>query len=208
MKENSKDIVKSKKKFIKSEKKKMGNLKKAKKIKQPKIPMEKGKLNIFKINGEFKVVPLLINILIPVLGGIIIGYLNSNTLDTYEMLKKPFFTPPNIVFQVVWIILYMLMGISAYRIYMRNKQGADDKGGYFYYLVKLSINFLWSFIFFTFRLYGISFIVLIILFILILITFIKFIKIDRIAGFLLIPYLIWVSFAGVLNYFIWALNEM
>ena len=129
-------------------------------------------------------------------------------MNTYEMLKKPFFTPPAIVFPIVWTILYILMGIAAYRIFMRNKQGADDKGGYFFYLLQLMINFLWSFIFFTFRLYGISFIVLIILFILIVITFIKFIKVDKIAGLLLIPYLIWVAYAGVLNFFIWVLNEM
>lgn len=202
MKGNSKDIVENKKRFIKSEKKKNERLKKSK------MSIEKGKLNIFKVNGEFKLIPLLINILIPLLGGAIVGYLNKNAMSTYEALKKPFFNPPGIVFPIVWTILYILMGIAAYRIFMKNKQGVDDKGGYFYYLVQLMINFLWSFVFFTFRLYGVSFIVIIILFILILITLIKFIKVDRIAGFLLIPYLIWVSFAGVLNYLIWVLNEM
>ena len=180
-------------------------IKKQKKIIKPKANKEQFKIggfNIFKVNGQFKLVPFVVNILIPVLGGFIVGYLNKNTMNTYEMLKKPFFSPPNIVFPIVWTILYILMGIAAYRIFMRNKQGIDDKGGYFYYLVQLIINFLWTFIFFTFRLYGISFIILIILFILILITFIKFIKVDKIAGFLLIPYLIWVSFAGVLNFFI------
>ncbi|MBU3102652.1 TspO/MBR family protein [Clostridium gasigenes] len=181
------------------------------KVKIPKVPRplkKKRKFNIFKVNGEFKIIPLLINILIPVLGGFVVGYLNRNTIDTYEMLKKPFFTPTAIVFPIVWTMLYILMGIAAYRIFMRNKQGADDKGGYFFYLLQLMINFLWSFIFFTFRLYGISFIVLIILLVLILITFIKFIKVDKIAGLLLIPYLIWVAYAGVLNFFIWVLNEM
>lgn len=187
---------------------KVNKSKKSKVPKKLKVPRDKGGFNIFKVNGEFKLIPLVINILIPVLGGFIVGYLNRSTMNTYEMLKKPFFTPPNMVFAVVWTILYILMGIAAYRIFMRNKQGADDDGGYFFYLVQLIINFLWSFIFFTFRLYGISFIVLIILFILIVITFIKFIRVDKIAGLLLIPYLIWVSYAGVLNFFIWALNEM
>lgn len=193
MKGNSKDIVQKKKN---------------KKLKQPKISIEKGKLNIFKVNGEFKLVPLLINVLIPILGGSIVGYLNRNAMSTYEALKKPFFNPPAIVFPIVWTILYVMMGIAAYRIFMKNRQGVDDNGGYFYYLVQLLINFLWSFIFFTFRLYGVSFIVIIILFILILITLIKFIKVDKIAGLLLVPYLIWVFFAGILNFFIWMLNEM
>lgn len=202
--------MKEEKLKIKTEKemKKIRKLKKNKKIKKPKIPRKKGRFNIFKINGEFKILPLLINISIPVLGGFIVGYLNHNTMNTYDMLKKPFFTPPNIVFPIVWTILYILMGIAAYRIFMRNKQGSNDDGGYFFYLIQLMVNFLWSFIFFTFRLYGISFILLIVLLILILITFVKFIKIDKIAALLLIPYLIWVSYAGVLNLFIWMLNEM
>lgn len=184
------------------------NIKEKKKSKNIKAPREKGKFNIFKVNGEFKFIPLLINIAIPVLGGAIVGYLNSNTMSLYESLKKPFFSPPAIVFPIVWTILYILMGIAAYRIFMRNKQGADDNGAYFFYLIQLIVNFLWSFVFFTFRLYGISFIILLILFVLIIITFIKFIKVDKIAGFLLVPYLIWVAFAGVLNFFVWMLNEM
>ncbi|MGL5085722.1 MAG: TspO/MBR family protein [Clostridium sp.] len=163
---------------------------------------------MFKVNGEFKIVPLIINILIPLVGGYIVGYLNSGTMGMYEMLKKPFFSPPGIVFPIVWSILYILMGIAAYRIFMRNKQGADDNGAYFFYLAQLLINFLWSFVFFTFRLYGMAFIVLVILFILIIITFIKFIKVDKIAGLLLIPYILWVAFAGLLNFFIYVLNEM
>ena len=205
MKGKKTDIVKIQRK---EGKKKTGKSMKIEKAKLLKTPRRKGRFNIFKVNGEFKFIPLIINILIPVLGGFIVGYLNNNTMNTYEMLKKPFFTPPSIVFPIVWTILYILMGIAAYRIFMRNKQGADDKGGYFFYLIQLMINFLWSFIFFTFRLYGISFIVIIILFIFIVITFIKFIKVDKIAGILLIPYLIWVAYAGVLNFFIWMLNEM
>ncbi|MBX7320788.1 tryptophan-rich sensory protein [Clostridium chauvoei] len=182
---------------------------KAKKIKN-KVNKKgtKHSFNIFKVNGQFKFIPLIINILIPVVGGLVVGYLNKNTMGTYAMLKKPIFTPPSYVFPIIWTILYVLMGISAYRIYMRNKQGANDNGAYFFYLVQLIFNFMWSFIFFTFRLYGIAFIWLIILFILVIITFIKFIKVDKISGILLIPYMIWLIFAGVLNFFIWMFNEM
>lgn len=208
MKGKNKEIISLKNNEMKQKSRKIIKSPKVKLSKEPKIPRQKGKFNIFKVRREFKLIPLLINTLIPVLGGAVVGYLNSSTINTYETLKKPFFAPPDIVFPVVWTILYILMGIAAYRIFMRNKQGIDDKGGYFFYLVQLMINFLWSFIFFTFRLYGISFIVLVILLIFILITFIKFIKVDRLAGFLLIPYLIWVSFAGILNFLIWALNEM
>ena len=105
-------------------------------------------------------------------------------------------------------ILYVLMGFSSYRIYIKNKENNNDNGAYFFYLVQLLLNFMWSFIFFTFRLYGISFIWIIILFIFVVITFVKFIRIDKTAGFLLIPYMLWLVFAGIINYFVWVFNEM
>jgi tryptophan-rich sensory protein len=91
---------------------------------------------------------------------------------------------------------------------MIRDSGKDIGTALFYYLIQLLLNYFWSFIFFSFRLYGLAFIELIILIVFIVITFIKFIKLDKAAGILLIPYIIWVSFAGVLNYFIWAKNEM
>lgn len=156
-----------------------------------------------------KIIPLILNILIPLLGGFIVSYINRNAMSVYNTtVKKPFFTPPSIVFIIVWTILYILMGIAAYRIYIKNKENNDDNGAYFFYLVQLILNFMWSFIFFTFRLYGLSFIWIIILFIFVVITFIKFIKIDKIAGFLLVPYMLWLVFAGILNFFVWVFNEM
>ena len=160
-------------------------------------------------NKQFKFIPLFINLLIPTLGGFLVWYINRNAITYYgENVKKPFFTPPGIVFIIVWSILYILMGIAAYRIYVKNKESNNDNGAYFFYLLQLILNFMWSFIFFTFRLYGISFIWLIILLVFVIITFIKFIKIDKIAGFLLIPYIVWLLYAGVLNFFVWLLNEM
>ena len=161
-----------------------------------------------KVKKNIKFIPLVFNILLPLLGGLLVGYINRNTMDTYNALKKSFLTPPNIVFPIVWSILYVLMGIAAYRIYIKNKINNDDGGAYFFYLIQLIINFAWSFIFFTFRLYGLSFLWIILLLVFVVITFIKFIKIDKVTGFLLIPYIIWLVYAGVLNYFIWMLNEM
>lgn len=165
--------------------------------------MKKGIKNI-----KIKFIPLIINILIPILGGFLVSYINRNSYKVYDALKKPFLTPPNIVFSIVWSILYVLIGIAAYRIYIKNKSNIDDKGAYFFYLIQLLLNFMWSFIFFTFRLYGISFIWIIILIIFVLITFVKFIKIDKIAGILFIPYILWLIYASYLSYFIWVFNEM
>lgn len=161
-----------------------------------------------KVKRSIKIIPLIVNILIPILGEFLVLYINRNTIGTYNSLKKFFLTPPNIVFVIVWSILYILMGVAAYRIYIKNKDNNDDKGAYFFYLIQLILTFMWSFIFFTFRLYGISFIWTIILFVFVLITFIKFIRIDKIAGILLTPYMLWLVYQGVLNYFIWFFNEM
>lgn len=179
---------------------------------QKKLAKKKEKGNIlgrvFKVNNKFNFLALIKNILLPVGGGLLIWILTRNSMSVYNSLKKPVFTPPSIVFPIVWTILYIFMGIAAYRIYMNNKSGKDDKGAYFYYLIQLAINFLWSIIFFNFRLYGISFILIIVLLILIILTTIKFFKVDKTAGALMIPYILWVSFASVLTFFIWMLNEM
>lgn len=165
-------------------------------------------MNIFKVNGRFKLIPLIVSILLPLGGGFLVGFLTSNSRELYgELTKAPFF-PPAIVFPIVWTILYILMGIASYRIYMIRDEGKNVGSALFFYLVQLLLNFLWSFVFFSFRLYGLSFIVLIVLLIFIIITFVKFLKVDKVAGFLLIPYILWVAFAGFLNFYIWMKNEM
>lgn len=163
---------------------------------------------IFCVNNKFNFKGLLKNILMSVGGGLLVGFITRNSINVYNTLKKSLLTPPNIVFQIVWIVLYTLIGIAAYRIYMNNKAEKNDYNGYFYYLVQLLINFLWSIIFFNLRLYGISFILIIILLILITITTIKFFKVDKISGVLMIPYIGWITFASYLTFYIWIFNEM
>lgn len=164
--------------------------------------------SIFKVKGKIKVIPLIILTILPLLGGGIVGYLNRNSMNIYMNIERPSFAPPAIVFIVVWTILYLLMGFASYRIYMLRDQDENVGNSLFLYVVQLLLNYLWSFIFFSFRLYGVAFIELVILFIIVLLTFIKFIKLDKLAGILLIPYLLWLIFAGVLNFFIWMKNEM
>lgn len=198
---------------IKDEKKKdksqVVKKKKDKKVKKHKDKKKlKFSLNIFKVDGVFKLIPLLINILIPLVAGLVVGYLNSGSMGIYNKLEKSVINPPALVFQIVWPILYMLMGIAAYRIYMRNKSGANDDGAYFYYLIQLVLNLLWPFVFFTFRLYGVSFVLIIVLLIIVAITIYKFFKVDKKAGYLMIPYIAWLLFASILNFFVYMLNEM
>ncbi|MEE0933629.1 MAG: TspO/MBR family protein [Clostridium sp.] len=163
---------------------------------------------IFCVNNKFDFIGLLKNIAMPVVGGVLVGLITKGSMDTYDSLKKSMITPTNIVFPIVWLILYGLMGLAAYRIYMNNKDGKNDYNGYFYYFIQLLINFLWAIIFFNLRLYGISFILTIVLLVLIIITTVKFFKVDKIAGALMIPYIAWVAFASYLIFYIWMFNEM
>lgn len=165
-------------------------------------------MNIFKVKGKYKLTPLLCLVVLPVVGAILVGYITRNSMVIYNSLIRPIFAPPAIIFPIVWTSLYILMGLASYRIYMHRDLGEDVGSALFFYLIQLLLNYLWPLLFFSFRLYGLAFIETLILGIFVVITFIKFLKIDKIAGFLLVPYLIWMLFAGVLNFFLWMFNEM
>lgn len=151
---------------------------------------------------------LIISLIISVGGGFIAGIFNKNSILMYSNLQKPVFSPPAIVFPIVWTILYILMGIAAYRVYMVIKETNTSKIPLVFYGIQLILNFLWPFLFFNFRLYGLAFVELVVLFIFIILTTIAFFKRDKVAGMLMIPYAAWAAFAGVLNFFVWMLNEM
>ncbi|QHI73623.1 TspO/MBR family protein [Aminipila terrae] len=125
----------------------------------------------------------------------------------FQQLNKPDFAPPGSIFPIVWTILFILMGIASYRIYLKGTENQNVKSALIFYAVQLIVNFFWSILFFGFGMRGLAFIWLIILWILIVITTVKFYKIDKTAGYLMIPYILWVSFAGVLNYSVWMLNR-
>ena len=101
------------------------------------------------------------------------------------------------------------MGIAAYKVYILKYEGIDTSSAIFIYSIQLLLNFLWTFIFFGFRLYGIAFIELVILVLFVLLTIKRFYdKAGKGAALLLVPYLIWLLYAGVLNFYVWMLNEM
>ncbi|MBU3156309.1 tryptophan-rich sensory protein [Clostridium estertheticum] len=162
--------------------------------------------NIFKINGEKNIIALIFSILIAEGVGLLSGFLSMNGPSAYENFNKPFFSPPGWIFPIIWTILFFLMAVAAYRIWMVGKSGVDVKKSLILYGFQLFLNFLWSIIFFRFRLYAIAFLELLLLLVFILLTTFEFYKIDKTAAYLMIPYIVWVSFAGVLNYTIWMLN--
>ena len=134
------------------------------------------------------------------------GYFTFISVETwYQTLNKPSFNPPDWVFGPVWTTLYILMGISVWLVWKR-KPSADRTIGIRIFWVQLFFNILWTYIFFGIQKIGLSFLEIIFLIFLIFSNIIYFLKIDKIAGYLLIPYLIWVLYASVLTYNIWILN--
>ena len=124
----------------------------------------------------------------------------------YAGLSKPSFNPPNWVFGPVWLLLYTLMGIAGYLIWIK---GIDKKAvriALIFFAIQLVLNSLWSIIFFGLRLPQQALGEIIILWFFILLTLGSFYKISKSAGLLLLPYILWVSFAVILNFFIVKLN--
>jgi len=124
----------------------------------------------------------------------------------YATLKKPFFTPPDWIFSPVWISLFILMGISLFFVWRRQGHPQFKKALIFFF-VQLILNVLWSLAFFGLRLPLLGFIDIILLWIAILLTIQHFSKVSKFAGVLLLPYLVWVSFATLLNFSLWILNR-
>ncbi|WP_125152943.1 TspO/MBR family protein [Clostridium rectalis] len=164
------------------------------------------KKNIFKVNGKSNIGTLLISILIAELIGMLSALFSGDIRGVFQSLQKPSFAPSANVFLIVWIILYALMGIAVYRIWMIGKEGIDVKMALKFYNTQLLLNFLWSIIFFRFGLIELAFFELMLLICFVILTILEFYRYDKIAAKLMIPYLLWIIFAAVLNCFIWILN--
>lgn len=149
---------------------------------------------------------LLRSIAIPLLVGILSSILSGGGMEVFGALNKPVLSPPGWLFPIVWTILYILMGVASYLVLQSAGDYKEiDKAAYLY-AAQLIVNFFWSILFFRLEWYGISFLWLVLLWILILLTIIQFGKISKTAAYLMIPYLVWVTFAGYLNLSIWLLN--
>lgn len=151
-----------------------------------------------------KLKELIISIVIPLLVGGLSSLFSMNGFKEFEAIRKPAFTPPGIVFPIAWTILYILMGIGSYLVYMSNCK--DKYKALRVYSVQLFFNFLWSILFFSFKLYWLAFVWLIVLMVLIALMIYRFYNCNKTAGLFQIPYFLWVTFAGVLNAFVAVLN--
>ena len=148
---------------------------------------------------------LLFNLAIPLaVGGL--ASLVSGGMGDFKLMNQPPLSPPGWVFPVVWTILYLAMGYAAYRVQTSDAPEESVRQAMLFYYLQLGLNFLWPILFFGFDAYLLAFVELLILWIAICVTMLKFYRIDERAGDLLLPYLLWVTFAAYLNLGVYLLN--
>ena len=156
------------------------------------------------MSNNFK---FIISILLPMIIGGISGSFTSASINTwYVTLNKPWFNPPNWIFGPVWTLLYLMMGIAFYMIWKSEAVNAVKQTAVILFAAQLLINFLWSLIFFYLKQPGWAMLDIILMWILIVATIFSFGKISSTAAWLMLPYICWVSFAMILNFYLWKLN--
>ena len=135
------------------------------------------------------------------------GAITATSLDTwYQALEKPPFNPPDWVFAPIWTALYILMGIAAWRVW-RLRSFVNSRKALLAFAVQLGLNLAWSFLFFGLQRIDLALVDIFILLIAIIVNSVMFLRIDRLAGLIFVPYIVWVTYATILNTSLWLLNE-
>ncbi len=149
---------------------------------------------------------LLACIAIPLAAGGVSAWLSRESMSDFAALNKPPLSPPGWLFPVVWTLLFVLMGLASYLVFISDHPKQTVRRALGLYGIQLGVNFFWPIFFFNLSLYLFSFLWLILLWILILATIERFYQISRTAGYLMVPYFLWVTFAGYLNLGVYLLN--
>lgn len=149
---------------------------------------------------------IIVSILIAEGVGLLSSLLAGNTGTFYQTLNQPAFAPPGWLFPIAWGILYALMGAAAALIPTADAADSEKKRALTLYGIQLLLNFSWSIIFFRFELLWLSVVVILALLLMVVLTFLAFLDIKPLAGYLLIPYLLWLLFATYLNISVALLN--
>jgi len=140
----------------------------------------------------------------PVIGSL---FTRQAISDWYVHLNKPFFTPPGWLFGPVWTVLYLLMAVAVFVVWQKGFANPSVKIGLALYLVQLILNCLWTPLFFGLKMPLLAFCEIVVLWSVIVLTILSFFRISVAAGLLLVPYIVWTSFAAVLNFSLWILNR-
>ena len=149
---------------------------------------------------------LILCLAIPLAVGGVSAFLTRDGMEQFQELNKPPLTPPGWVFPIAWTILYLMMGLASYLVWKSGGPRHAVRGALILYGIQLGFNFFWSILFFNMGRYLFAFFWLIALWVLILATALRFDRLSRTAGCLMMPYLIWVAFAGYLNYGVYLMN--
>ncbi len=149
---------------------------------------------------------LVVLIAIPVAVGMLSSLVTGDNMDVYNDVNQPPFSPPSAMFPIMWTILYILMGISAYLVSGPEVPAKQKSAALTIFAVQLVVNFFWSPLFFKMGLVLISFFWIVLLWILVLIMILVFRRISKAAGWLQVPYLIWLTIAAYLNLGIFLMN--
>lgn len=163
----------------------------------------------YQLMNTQKLIRLIVSIAICQAAGIIGSVFTVSAIPTwYAGISKPAFAPPNWIFAPVWTTLFLLMGIALFLVWERylEKKGKEEKIAISVFGVQLGLNILWSVLFFGLRSPFLAFIEIIVLWVFIALSIMKFYMISKNAAYLLVPYILWVSFAAFLNYSIWIIN--
>jgi translocator protein len=151
---------------------------------------------------------LLISLAICIGAGLLGSIFTTSSISGwYSLLQKPSYTPPSWIFAPVWFLLYILMGISAFLIWRRGLEQFHVRESLIIFIIQLVLNALWSFAFFGLKSPIAGLIVIVPLWTAILLAMINFYKVSKTASLLLIPYILWVSFATILNFSFYILNS-
>ncbi len=157
-----------------------------------------------KINNFVKlIIALVVPQIFAILGSI---FTQSSIGSWYSLIEKPVFNPPNWIFAPVWTTLYILMGVAAYLVWKKDLKKKEQRFVILIFIFQLCLNLFWSYLFFFLKNPGIAFTEIISLWFAILATIIAFYQFNKWSAYLLLPYILWVSFAAVLNFNIWQLN--
>jgi len=155
-----------------------------------------------------KIIKIALVVLVCVSLGFLSGMVTRDSITVwYPTLVKPVFNPPNWIFAPVWTLLYIMMGIAAGLVWTSNTDEKIMKKALGFFAIQFGLNVLWSYLFFGLHNPLLALVEVVLLWLMIFETYNQFKKIDTISGFLLIPYLAWVSFATILNASIWWLNK-
>jgi len=153
-------------------------------------------------------VALVVAVVVPLLAGGLGSIATVSSIPTwYAQLNKPPWNPPDWLFGPVWTLLYILMGVAAWLVWRSGWPAAHVRLAVMTFAVQLVFNVLWSIIFFGLRSPGPALVEIVILWLLVLATTVQFFRLTSLAGYLMLPYLLWVSFASALNASVWSLNR-